>query len=128
MAIDSRLGAVAVVACGAAAVIGFDAAGAETFHRLTGAQIRAKFTGMEMTDNVHWADVFRPGGMLTSYEMSRKSDAKWSVDKDELCVDRGKDSGGCYQVWMAAQKVELRREGLGAPLQEGVLQRPSPRK
>jgi hypothetical protein len=31
---------------------------AEKFQKLSGSQIRAKFVGMEMTDNVHWADVY----------------------------------------------------------------------
>jgi hypothetical protein len=35
-----------------------DGRAAENFQKLTGTQIRAKFTGMEMTDNVHFADVF----------------------------------------------------------------------
>jgi hypothetical protein len=72
---------------------------AEKFQKLGGSQIRAKFVGMEMTDNVHWADVFSPNGSLKSYSMGRKKDGKWWIEKDELCVDRGKDDGGCYQVW-----------------------------
>jgi hypothetical protein len=57
-----------------------------------------KLIGMEMTDNVHWADVFGPNGDLKSYSMGRKKDGKWRTEKDELCVDRGKDDGGRYQV------------------------------
>ena len=68
---------------------------AEKFQKLSGPQIRAKFTGMEMTDNVHFADVFGANGMLKTYSMGRKKDGKWRVEKDELCVDRGKDDGGC---------------------------------
>jgi hypothetical protein len=58
--------------------------------------------------------------------MGRKKDGKWRIEKDELCVDRGKDDGGCYQVWMFGKNVELRREGLPAAF-EGVLQRPAAR-
>jgi hypothetical protein len=58
-----------------------------------------------------------------SHSMGRKTVGKWRVQKDELCLDRGKDDGGCYQVWMSGTKVELRREGSGLPL-EGLLQRP----
>src|SRR5258708_1546730 len=99
---------------------------AEKFQKLTGSQIRAKFIGMEMTDNVHWADVYGSNGELKIYSMGRKKDGKWRVEKDELCVDRGKDDGGCYQVWAAGKNVELRREGLPA-LFEGILQRPAAR-
>src|SRR5215510_10494608 len=100
---------------------------AEKLQRLTGAQIQARVAGMEITDEVHWADVFSANGTLTSYSMGRKSNGKWSVQKDELCIDRGKDDGGCYQVWLAGKKVELRREGSTLP-REGVLQKQSARR
>jgi hypothetical protein len=112
---------------GAAALTTSNTVAADRFQKLTGSQIRAKFFGMEMTDNVHWADVFGPNGALRTISMSRKTDGKWWIDKNDLCVDRGADSGGCYQVWMSGQKVELRREGLDAPILEGVLQRQAKR-
>jgi hypothetical protein len=96
---------------------------AEKFQKLSGPQIRAKFTGMEMTDHVHFADVFASNGSLKTYSMGHKKDGKWRVDRDELCVDRGKDDGGCYQVWISGNNVEFRREGLQAT-SEGILQRP----
>ena len=99
---------------------------AERFQRLTGAQIQARIVGMEITDEVHWADVFAANGTLTSYSMGRKTSGKWRVQKDELCIDRGKDDGGCYQVWLSGKKIELRREGSTLPL-EGILQRQSAR-
>ncbi len=103
-----------------------DAAAEERFQKLSGSQIRARLVGMEITDEVHWADVFAANGTLTSYSMGHKTTGKWSIQKDELCIDRGKDDGGCYQVWFSGRKVELRREGSNLPL-EGVLQRKSVR-
>ena len=100
--------------------------GEEKFQKLTGPQIRAKFTGMEMTDNTHWADVFGLNGELKTYSMGVKKAGKWRVDKDELCVDRGKDDGGCYQVWLSGKNVEFRHENLPA-IFEGILQRPAAR-
>jgi hypothetical protein len=99
---------------------------AEKFQKLSGPQIRAKFTGMEMTDSVHFADLFAAGGTLKIFSMGKKKEGTWRVERDELCVDRGKDDGGCYQVWMSGKNVEFRREGLGATL-EGTLQHPVPR-
>ncbi len=116
-----------VILLALAALLAAHAAAAEKFQKLNGSQIRARFTGMEMTDEVHWADVFLANGALTTYSMGRKTTGKWDVQKDELCVDRGKDDGGCYQVWLSGNKVELRREGSSLPM-EGVLQRPAPRK
>jgi hypothetical protein len=96
---------------------------AEQFHKLSGGQIHSTFTGMEMTDETHWGDVFGPNGTLTTYAMGRKSTGSWHVKKDELCVERSKDDGGCYQVWLSGKKVELRREGSTLPM-EGVLRKP----
>ena len=100
---------------------------AQTFHRVPGSQIRGTVAGMEMTDTVHWADVFEPNGILTTYAMSKKTAGTWRVQKDELCIERGKDDGGCYQVWIAGKKIELRREGSKLPL-EGVLRKATARK
>ena len=100
---------------------------AEKFQRLTGAQIQAQLAGMEITDEVHWADVFAANGTLTSYSMGRKSSGKWRVQKDELCIDRGKDDNSCYQLWLAGKKVELRREGSTLP-REGILQKQTVRR
>jgi len=102
---------------------------AEKFQKLSASQIRTRLAGMEITDEVHWADVFAANGTLTSYSMGRKKTGKWYVQKDELCIDRGTDDEGgiCYQVWLAGNKVELRREGSNLPF-EGVLQKQSVRR
>lgn len=101
---------------------GVDAA--EKFKKLTGAQIQAKFSGMEMSDDVHWRDFYDFGGAFISRSMGRKRAGKWWINKNELCIDRGKDDGGCYQVWIAGRKVEFRRPGLDVPILEGTLQNP----
>ena len=100
---------------------------AERFRKLTGAQIHSIFAGMEMTYEVHWGDVFETNGSLTTYSMGHKTAGKWHIQKDELCIERGKDDRGCYQVWLSGKKVELRHEGSSLPL-EGVLQKPSVRR
>jgi len=116
----------ALVAGTAVMSMAFAAIAAERFQKLSGSQIRAKFIGMEITDEVHWGEVYRPNGALEVYGMGRKTLGKWRVQKDELCVERSKEDSGCYQVWLAGKKVELRREGSQLPL-EGVLQRPAKR-
>jgi DNA-binding beta-propeller fold protein YncE len=57
--------------------------------------------------------------------MGRKQAGKWRVQKDELCLDQGTESG-CFEVWLAGNKVELRPKGSGLP-REGVLQKPTAR-
>jgi hypothetical protein len=71
---------------------------AERFQKLSGPQIQSKFAGMETTDGTHWADVYQRNGTLLTYSMGRKTTGKWRVEKNELCIDRGPDDGGCYQV------------------------------
>src|SRR5262249_19746675 len=87
-----------------AVALGTGVAAGEEVQKLNGTQIQARLAGMEITDEVHWADVFAANGTLTSYSMGRKSNGTWRVQKNELCIDRGKDDGGCYQVWLSGKK------------------------
>jgi hypothetical protein len=115
------------VAIASVLVFQASAGAAEKFQKLSGPQIRAKLAGMEITDEAHWADVFAANGTLISYSMGRKITGKWSLQRNELCIERGSDEGGCYQVWLSGRKVELRREASSLPL-EGVLQKQSVRR
>ena len=119
--------ALAAIVILAAASVGSNAAPAEKFQKLTGAQIRAKIAGMELTDEVHWREFYERSGTVTSSSMGRKRTGKWRIDKDQLCIEFDKDPPAkCYEVWMSGKKVELRREGL-LPLQ-AVLEPPTGRK
>ena len=105
------------------------AAAQDKFQKLSGAEIRAKFTGMQFTDEVHWAETYGPGGKLTVEEMGAKRVGTWRVEKDQLCTQYGKDGeGGCLEVWMSGRKVELRTPGSTGSSLEGVLERPSSRR
>jgi hypothetical protein len=99
----------------------------EKFQKLTGPQIQARFAGMEVTDQVHWNDFYQPGGILVSNEMGHKTSGRWRIQKDELCLDRGRELGsGCYQVWLAGTNVQLKTKDANLPL-EGVLEKPKDR-
>jgi hypothetical protein len=78
-----------------AAAVGFllatAALAAEPFRHLNGREIASGFTGMELTDEVHWAYVFERGGHLKSFSMGRAATGTWKVEKDELCLDRPPD-------------------------------------
>ena len=78
---------------------------------------------MEITDEVHWGDVFERNGTPSSYSMSRKSIGTWKVQKDDLCVDRGKDDGGSLLPGLGVGE-ESRAGRERRSLCEGVLQRP----
>jgi hypothetical protein len=84
---------------------------AENVQRLSGAQIRARFAGMQLTDEVHWRDVY---------------DRKWTVEKDELCIYFEEPDDGCYEVSLSGDRIEMRPAGLGLSI-EGILQTPTDR-
>jgi hypothetical protein len=100
------------------------AAAEQKFQKLTGAQIQAKFPGMELTDEAHWGEIFERNGTLAITSMGHKSSGKWRIQKDQLCLDTGeKPGGGCYEVWLSGRNVELRNQTSSTPL-EAVLQKP----
>ena len=80
---------------------------------------------MEFTDEVHWGEVYRAAGKLTSQEMGKNRVGTWRIDKNQLCTDYGKEVGhSCYEVWMSGRNVQLRiQDSPDLPL-EGVLERP----
>ena len=115
---------VTALACLAVATLGPTAAAEEKFQKLKGGQIRAKLAGMELTDEAHWGEVFERNGALTITSMGHRSAGKWRIQKDELCLETGKEpGGGCYEVWLSGRNVELRNQASSTPL-EAVLQKP----
>jgi hypothetical protein len=107
--------------------ISFEAdATAEKLQRLSGAEIRAKFTGMQLTDEVHWRYVYDRGGRLRSYSMGTKKIGTWAIEKDELCLYLKEPDDGCYEISLSGERVEMKPSGLGLSL-EGVLQTPADR-
>jgi len=99
----------------------------EKLQKLSAGQIRARIAGMELTDEVHWRELYERSGTVTSTSMGRKRTGKWRVEKDQLCIEFEKEPpANCYEVWMSGKNVELRRQGL-LPLQ-GVVEQPTGRK
>src|SRR5436309_15210599 len=88
-----------------------NAAAQQKFQKLTGAQIQAKFPGMELTDEAHWGEIFERNGTLAITSMGHKSAGKWRIQKDQLCLDTGDEpGGGCYGVLLSGRNVELRTQ------------------
>src|SRR5229473_4809687 len=101
-------------------------AAAESVQKLSGAQIRSRFAGMQLTDEVHWRYVYDRDGRLRSYSMGTKKVGKWAIEKDELCLYLGESDDGCYEVSLSGGRIEMKPYGLGGTL-EGVLQTPADR-
>jgi hypothetical protein len=99
---------------------------AENSRTLSGGQIRARFTGMQLTDDVHFRDVYDRDGTLRSYSMGTGKVGKWAVENDELCLYFKESDDGCYEVSLAGKRIEMKPSGLGLTI-EGILQKPSDR-
>jgi hypothetical protein len=94
--------------------------------KLSGAQIRARFAGMQLTDEVHYRFVYDRDGTLRSYAMSVKKRGKWVVDRDQLCLYFNEPDDGCYEVSLSGKSFTLTPVGLGSTL-DGFLQMPPDR-
>ena len=64
----SRLGTAAMAAT-AVAALASGAAAEEKLQKLSAGQIRAKIAGMELTDEVHWRELYGRSGTVTSDSM-----------------------------------------------------------
>jgi len=130
-AVDRRIGRRMLVWAAMAAALALivllvaSALAADAFRRLGSKDIATRLTGMELTDDVHWAYVLERGGRVRSFSMGRASTGSWRVDKDELCIHRPPDELRCYEVWVSGQRVELRSEP--AIPEEGILRKPQKR-
>jgi hypothetical protein len=114
-----------MVASAACLLFASAALATEPFRHLTGREITSRFTGMELTDEVHWAYVFERGGRLKIFSMGRPGTGSWKVESNELCLDRPPDEARCYEVWVSGRNVQLRREPEIPG--EGILQKPQKR-
>jgi len=103
-----------------------EAIAAEGSRKLSGKQIHEKFPGMQLTDEVHFRDVYDRDGTLRSYANGKREVGKWSIEKDELCVHFGEPDDGCYEVWLSGERIEMKPSGLGLSI-EGILQAPTDR-
>jgi hypothetical protein len=94
---------------------------AENFRALSGAEIRAKFAGMQLTDEVHYRLAYERDGKLRSVSLGVKKLGKWVIDKNQLCLYLQEPDDGCYDVALSGKTFLLTPAGLGSPL-DGILQ------
>jgi hypothetical protein len=120
-------GLVTILAAAALGSVSFEVSpvAAENLQKLSGAQIRAKFAGIQLTDEVHFRDVYDRDGTLRSYSLGTKRVGKWAVEKDELCQYFREPDDGCYEVSLSGDRIEM-KPGLGLTI-DGILQTPTDR-
>jgi hypothetical protein len=103
-------------------LLAFSGHAAETFRKLKDAEIKARLSGMEITDGVHWAEQYMRDGTFKAFHMGKPSKGKWNVRNGQLCHDDDKPDFECKEVWLSGSKVEFRGPASGMAI-EGVLQR-----
>lgn len=94
---------------------------AESVRTLSGAQIRAAFTGKQLTDEVHYSFVYDGDGTLRTYSIGAKQVGKWRIQKDEICLYIKEMGDDCYRVTQSGKRFELKPTGLGGPI-DGILE------
>lgn len=95
---------------------------AQAFKRLSAKQIGANIVGKVITDEAHWSDRLLHDGTLKSFDLGHAKEGSWKLEGDDLCLTRRQRSGAttdCFEVWVAKDRVELRRDGV--TVVEGVL-------
>jgi hypothetical protein len=114
---------IAALATGIGGLVTLDAGfvAAESLRKLSGAQIRAKFAGMQLTDEVHYRFAYERDGTLRSFAMGAKKRGRWAIDRDQLCLYLQEPDDGCYDVTLSGKTFTLAPAGLGSPL-DGILQ------
>lgn len=86
---------------------------AQTYRRLTGAEIKATLTGMEISD-AHFSEQYMADGTVKIVNLGRRIVAKRIVKGDQLCVEAPEDSK-CQEVWRSGNKFQIRIPGDPVP-------------
>jgi hypothetical protein len=89
--------------------------GAEAYRKLSDSEIRAKLTGMEMSDP-HSSEQYMRDGTVRIVTMDRRIVGKWRVTNGRLCIDAPKpEDSRCKEVWRSGDKYQFRVEGDPVP-------------
>ena len=88
---------------------------AETYRKLSDSEIKAKLSGMEMSEP-HSSEQYMRDGTARIVTMGRRITAKWKVKDGKLCIEAPKaDDSRCKEVWRSGGKYQFRVEGDPVP-------------
>ena len=91
------------------------ASAAEPYRKLTEAEIKAKLTGMEISEP-HFSEQYMRDGTVRIVTMGRRIIGKWRVKGGQLCIEAPKpEDSRCKEVWRSGDKYQLRLEGDPVP-------------
>lgn len=99
---------------------------AEAYRKLSDAEIKAKLTGMEISDP-HFSEQYMRDGTVRIVTMGRRIVGKWKVTSGQLCIEAPKpEDSRCKEVWRSGDKYQLRLQGDPVPY-DVILQKQQPR-
>jgi hypothetical protein len=98
---------IVALSCGIGGLAVLDAGfvAAENLQKLSGAQIRARFAGRELTDAVHWRTVYERDGTLRNYAMGSKKVGKWSIQGNELSASTCPSRMAAVSRWRCPERA-----------------------
>ena len=89
--------------------------GADTYRKLSDAEIKSNLAGMEMSDP-HSSEQYMRDGTARVVTMGRRFIGKWRVKDGKLCIDAPKaEDSRCKEVWRSGDKYQFRVEGDPVP-------------
>lgn len=88
---------------------------AESFKRLSAADVERLFVGRTVGDEAHWSYRFVADGAVEAMDLGKITRGVWRFSRGELCLDfteRGKPVSDCYEVWLSGKNVRFLRAGV----------------
>ena len=114
------------IVCVAAMSVTIPARAADTYRKLSDSEIKAKLTGMEMSEP-HSSEQYMRDGTVRIVTMGRRIVGKWHVANGRLCIEAPKvEDSRCKEVWRTGDKYQFRVEGDPVPY-DVELQKQQPR-
>jgi hypothetical protein len=96
---------------------------AESYRKLTEAEVKAKLSGMEISEP-HFSEQYMRDGTVRIVTMGRRIIGKWKVKGGQLCIEAPKpEDSRCKEVWRSGDKYQLRLEGDPVPYLQKQQQR-----
>jgi hypothetical protein len=97
------------------ASVSVQAIGAETYRKLSDAEVKAKLAGMEMSDP-HSSEQYMRDGTVRIVTMGRRIVGKWRVKDGKLCIEAQRPrTAAAKRFWRSGDKYQFRLEGDPVP-------------
>lgn len=91
------------------------AAGPDTYRKMTGAEIRSRVIGMEISEP-HFSEQYLRNGAVRIVSLGRRYIGKWKISGVQLCIEAPTPEDlTCREIWRSGEKYQLRFPGDAVP-------------